>query len=225
MPAKVAALRPAAAHVGLYVGLHGSSADLHLEQTNLWIYRDYDHDASLARYLDKPNTDLPLSYVSFPSAKDPSWPARYPGKSTIDVITLAPHSWFTRWRDMPWRRRGAEYEDVKARFAERMLADVYAHVPQARGRVAYHELSTPLSTATFTGYQQGEIYGIEHSPHRFDQTWIKPRTPVRGLYLTGQDVLFCGVGSALMSGVLTAASVLGPAAARQAPTLVEYLRG
>jgi len=225
MPAKVAALRPAAAHVGLYVGLHGSSADLHLEQTNLWIYRDYDHDASLARYLDKPNTDLPLSYVSFPSAKDPSWPARYPGKSTIDVITLAPHSWFTRWRDMPWRRRGAEYEDVKARFAERMLADVYAHVPQARGRVAYHELSTPLSTATFTGYQQGEIYGIEHSPHRFDQTWIKPRTPVRGLYLTGQDVLFCGVGSALMSGVLTAASVLGPAAARQAPALVEYLRG
>jgi all-trans-retinol 13,14-reductase len=225
MPAKVAALPPAAAHLGLYVGLHGSRADLGLNQTNLWLYRDYDHDASLVRYLDKPNTDLPLSYVSFPSAKDPSWPSRYPGKSTIDVITLAPHSWFTKWKDMPWRRRGAEYEDVKARFAERMLEDVYAHVPQARGKVAYHELSTPLSTTRFAGYQQGEIYGIEHSPLRFEQTWIKPRTPIRGLYLTGQDVLFCGVGSALMSGVLTAASVLGPSVVRQAPTIVEYLRG
>ncbi len=113
--------------------------------------------------------------------------------------------------------RGSEYDELKARFAERMLDDVYAHVPRARGNVAYYELSTPLSTTEFAGYQHGEIYGIEHSPQRFAQTWIKPRTPIGGLYLTGQDVLFCGVGSALMSGVLTAASVLGPSLLRQAP--------
>lgn len=224
MPAKVAGLRPAAAHLGLYVGLNGTSADLGLSQTNLWLYRDYDHDASLARYRAEPSTDLPLSYVSFPSAKDPSWPSRYPGKSTIDVITLAPHEWFEKWKDEPWRRRGAEYDDLKAQLAERMLDDVYTHVPKARGRVAYHELSTPLSTTEFAGYQQGEIYGLEHSPQRFAQTWVKPRTPIRGLYLTGQDVLFCGVGSALMSGVLTAASVLGPSVVRQAPGIVDFVR-
>jgi all-trans-retinol 13,14-reductase len=224
MPAKVAGLRPAAAHLGLYVGLNGTSADLGLSQTNLWLYRDYDHDASLARYRAEPSTDLPLSYVSFPSAKDPSWPSRYPGKSTIDVITLAPHEWFEKWKDKPWRRRGAEYDDLKAQLAERMLDDVYTHVPKARGRVAYHELSTPLSTTEFAGYQQGEIYGLEHSPQRFAQTWVKPRTPICGLYLTGQDVLFCGVGSALMSGVLTAASVLGPSVVRQAPGIVDFVR-
>jgi all-trans-retinol 13,14-reductase len=224
LPAKVARLRPAAAHLGLYVGLNGTSADLGLNQTNLWLYRDYDHDASLARYLAEPSPDLPLRYVSFPSAKDPSWPSRYPGKSTIDVITLAPHEWFEKWKDKPWRRRGAEYDDLKARLADRMLEDVYTYVPQARGKVAYYELSTPLSTTQFTGYQHGEIYGIEHSPQRFAQTWIKPRTPIGGLYLTGQDVLFCGVGSALMSGVLTAAAVLGPSVVRQAPGIVQYLR-
>ena len=224
MPAKVAGLRPAAAHLGLYVGLHGTTADLELNQSNLWLYPDYDHDANVARYMAAPSTDLPLSYVSFPSAKDPSWSSRYPGTSTIDVITLAPHDWFAPWQHEPWRRRGSEYDDLKARFAERMLDDVYAHVPKARGQVAYHELSTPLSTAEFAGYQHGEIYGIEHTPQRFAQTWIKPRTPIGGLYLTGQDVLFCGVGSALMSGVLTAASVLGPSLLRRAPAIIDFVR-
>ncbi|MGB9374420.1 MAG: NAD(P)/FAD-dependent oxidoreductase [Jiangellales bacterium] len=224
MPAQVAGLRPAAAHVGLYVGLHGTTADLGLSQTNLWLYPSDDHDANVATYLSAPSTDLPLSYLSFPSAKDPSWSSRYPGRSTIDVITLAPHEWFATWKDEPWRRRGAQYDELKAQFAERMLDDVYAHVPKARGNVAYHELSTPLSTTEFAGYRTGEIYGIEHSPQRFAQTWIKPSTPIGGLYLTGQDVLFCGVGSALMSGVVTAASVLGPALLRQAPGIIDFVR-
>ena len=58
------------------------------------------------------------------------------------------------------------------------------------------------------------MYGFEHSPERFGQSWLRARTPVPGLYLTGQDILFCGVASALMSGAVTAAAVLGPSAAR-----------
>lgn len=58
-----------------------------------------------------------------------------------------------------------------------------------------------------------QIFGLEHSPERFAQTWIRPHTPIKRLHLTGQDVLFCGVASAVMPGALTAASVLGPAVA------------
>lgn len=217
---RVNRLRPSVAHVGLYLGLTGTAEDLGLSSTNLWLYRDYDHDASLDRFLAEPTTDLALNYVSFPSAKDPSWQQRYPGKSTIDVISLAPHEWFERWAHMPWRKRGSEYEEFKASFAERMLADVYEHVPAARGQVAYHELSTPLSTTEFSGYASGEVYGLEHSPVRFDQSWLRAGMPVRGLYLTGQDILFCGVVSALMSGVMTAATALGP---RSLPMLASIL--
>jgi all-trans-retinol 13,14-reductase len=35
-------------------------------------------------------------YLSFPSAKDPDWSNRYPGK-TIDVITLIPYETFEEW--------------------------------------------------------------------------------------------------------------------------------
>lgn len=217
---RVATLRPSVSHVGLYVGLTGTAEDLGLSTKNLWLYRDYDHDASVERFLAAPSADLPLNYVSFPSAKDPSWEQRYPGKSTIDVISLAPHEWFERWAQLPWRRRGAEYEEFKDSFAERMLADVYQHVPGARGHVAYHELSTPLSTTEFSGYATGELYGLEHSPVRFDQSWLRAGMPVRGLYLTGQDILFCGVVSVLMSGVMAAATALGP---RSVPMLASIL--
>ena len=83
-----------------------------------------------------------------------------------------------------------------------------------------HELSTPLSTQEFSGYQRGQVYGLEHSPERFRQSWLRARTAVPGLYLTGQDILFCGVGSALMSGAVTASTVLGPSAARMLPDLL-----
>ena len=214
---KVRSVRPAVSHIGLYLGLKGTTDELGLRQTNLWIYRDYDHDRSLARYVREPNTDFPLTYISFPSAKDPSWEQRYPGKSTIDVISLAPYEWFSRWEGTPWRKRGTDYEAFKEELTQALLEEVYRRVPQVRGRVAYHELSTPLSTAEFSNYSRGQVYGLEHSPHRFRQTWLKARTPVPGLYLTGQDILFCGVGSALMSGVVTAANVLGPLGSRALP--------
>jgi all-trans-retinol 13,14-reductase len=62
------------------------------------------------------------------------------------VITLAPHEWFAPWKDEPWRGEAPSTTTSRPSFAERMLDDVYAHVPQARGKVAYYELSTPLST-------------------------------------------------------------------------------
>ena len=46
---------------------------------------------------------------------------------------------------------------------------------------------------------------------RFDPwtlSQLRPDTDVPGLFLTGQDVLTAGITGALMSGVLTAGSVL-----------------
>ena len=218
---KLSALKPSVAHLGLYVGLHGTAKDLKLEQANKWVYQDYDHDTSLAQFMALPTADKrtksPLNYISFPSSKDPAWDGHYPGKSTIDVISLAPYEWFKKWADKPWKNRGADYDDFKAMLAEKLLADVYKHAPQARGKVDYFELSTPLSTAHFNNYAQGQVYGLEHTPERFAQSWVKPHTPIKGLYLTGQDILFCGVASAMMSGVMTATAVLGAASAKVLP--------
>ena len=191
---------PSLAHINLYVGLRHSDAELGLSTTNLWIYPTPNHDQNLAAYLADPAAPFPFVYISFPSAKDPTFQSRYPGRATLQLIAPARYDWFRQWEDEPWRRRGETYEQLKQSLAERLLEVLYRHVPRLRGLVDHAELSTPLSTRHFAGYIQGEPYGLAHTPARFDARWLQPRTPIRNLYLTGQDIAVCGIAGGLVSG-------------------------
>ncbi len=196
------------AHGCLYIGLTGSPEELQLPKTNYWIYPpENSHDENMARYVKDIGQPFPVVYISFPSAKDPDWSRRYPGKSTIDIITLLPYETFSQWADKPWKKRGPEYEALKEAIAQRLLAELYRVQPQLQGKVDYYELSTPLTTQHFVNYEKGEIYGIDHSPQRFQQDFLRPHTPIKNFYLTGQDIVTAGVGAALFSGLLTAAAI------------------
>lgn len=209
MAQKLGQVSPSLAHVCLYIGLKGSAAEHQLPQANYWIYPGYDHDKNIERYVQDPNAPLPVTYVSFPSAKDPSWEAKHPGISTMEAVGFVPYQWFQKWEDTHWMKRGADYEALKERLAERLFENVYRMVPQIRGKVDYHEVSTPLTTRHFSNYAHGEIYGIDHTPARFRLRWLRPTTPWKGLFLTGQDIVSVGFGGALMGGVLTASAMLG----------------
>ncbi len=197
-------------HACLYIGLEGSPEELNLPKTNYWIYPDkIDHDTAIDNYLNDLDADFPVVYISFPSAKDPDWPNRYPGKSTIDIITLLPYDGFKNWEDSRWMKRSEEYEALKDKISERLLAVLYKHIPQAKGKIEHYELSTPLTTKHFVNYAKGEIYGLDHTPKRFRQRFLKPRTPIKNFYLTGQDVVTAGVAAALFSGVITTSAMTG----------------
>ena len=73
-------------------------------------------------------------------------------------------------------------------------------MPQLKPALDYYELSTPLSTQWFQLNDRGEIYGLDHDPERFKQDWLHPVSPIKNLYLTGQDVVTAGVGGALIGG-------------------------
>jgi len=198
-----------AAHICLYVGLEGSDAEIGLGRSNLWVYPGPDQDGDIARFLADPEAPIPLAYISFPSAKDPDFARRHPGRATIEVVGLAPWERFRRWQDTAWMKRGDDYEALKTELSRRLLAILEREVPQVRGRIAYHELSTPLSTRHFGNYEEGEIYGLAHTPARFREHALRPRTGLKGFYLTGQDVCTAGVAGALFGAVLCASSILG----------------
>jgi all-trans-retinol 13,14-reductase len=196
-----------AAHVCLYVGCEKTAEDLQMPRSNHWLYPTDDHDQNIARYLEDRSEPLPLTYISFPSAKDPDWTNRYPGKSTIQAITLAPYEWFAEWEGTRWMKRGDDYLAFKQEFTDRLLSELYRVEPQIEGHVDHCELSTPLSTAHFSGHRRGEIYGLAHSPDRFLARHLTPRTPIKGLWLTGQDISTAGIGGALVAGFLTASAI------------------
>lgn len=207
-PSKVDAVGSSIAHLSLYVGLQGTTEDLQLEKTNLWVYRDHKHEENFARFQADLNAPLPLVYLSFPSAKDPDFDRRYPGHSTIEAITLGPYEAFKSWENTSWKKRGAQYDELKASLSERLLDTLYKHAPATRGKVEIAELSTPLTTRNFAAHPTGEIYGLQHTALRFEQRWLRPRTPIKGLYLTGADVASAGVVGALIGGMLCSSAVL-----------------
>ncbi len=198
------------AHACLYIGLKGTPTELNLPKTNYWIYpEDADHDECVERYLDDIDQPFPMVYISFPSAKDPDFTNRHPGRSTIDIITLAPFELFAEWNGTRWMKRGNEYKELKEKLAQRLLRELYKQQPQLEGSVEHYELSTPLTTQHFVNYEKGEIYGLDATPSRFRQDFLKPRTPIKNFYLTGQDIVTCGVAAALFAGVLTVSAMTG----------------
>jgi all-trans-retinol 13,14-reductase len=196
------------AHICLYIGIKESPEELKLGTANLWIYPHADHDKAIADFLDDINAPLPVVYISFPSGKDPDWNKNFPGRSTVEIITCMPYKWFEKWQDERWQKRGEEYEAFKEQLTQRLLAHLYEQRPQLKGKIDYCELSTPLSTKHFTGYEQGEIYGINHGPKRFRLDFLRAMTPIRNFYLCGQDIVTVGIGGAAFSGILAASAIL-----------------
>ncbi len=209
--ARLARVGPSSPYLCLYLGFRDTDAALGLTGTNLWLYPDGRHDENVERFAADPDAPFPMLYLSFPSAKDPDFARRFPGRATMEVITMARWEWFEPWAATRWRRRGEAYEALKRRFTERLLEAVFARLPQLRGRVDHAELSTPLSTAHFSGHPRGEIYGLDASPARLE-LGLTAKTPLPGLYLTGADLASPGVGGAAFGGVLATAAVLGASA-------------
>jgi len=196
-------------HLCIYAGFKGSTEELDLPKKNFWIYPGYDHDKSVEEFYQSSDYDFPLVYISFPSAKDPTWQDRYPGKSTVEIVTVCKNEWFAQWEGTTWGKRGEEYEVFKSKLTERLMKILYKHMPQLENALDYVELSTPLSTKWFQWNEGGEIYGIEHDTNRFKQSWLHPKTDIKNFYLTGSDILTAGVGGALMGGVMTTMTMMG----------------
>jgi all-trans-retinol 13,14-reductase len=203
------AVRPSFSHLGVYIGLQETAEQLGLPKTNYWIYPQNDYDAALDEFIEDSSKEFPVVYISFPSAKDPDYLNRHPGTATIEIVVPAPYEWFEKWEDSTWGKRGEDYESFKEVLVERIMKHLYDKLPQLAGEVDYYELSTPLSTEWFSGYQRGELYGLDHTTERLQQDWLTPRTKIKGLWLTGQDILTCGVTGAMMSGVLTTMAMVG----------------
>jgi all-trans-retinol 13,14-reductase len=203
--AAIASLPDSSGHCALYLGLDRPASAVGLTGANRWIHAGYDHDANLGAYLADPERPVPLVYLSSPSAKDTA-----SSRSAVaSAIVPAPYRWFEPWRDGRWRKRGPDYEALKAGIAARIRAEVVREVPAIADAITYEELSTPLSTEHFVGHEGGAMYGLDHTSRRLACDVLGPTTPIEGLYLAGQDVLTVGVGASLMSGLFAASARLG----------------
>ncbi len=197
--------QPGPAHVCLYVGFEGDIREAGASAANKWFVNTWDVETEYWDVDEQgPKGEAPLLYCSFPSLKDP---AHDPGPSqrhTGEVVTFVPWSAFERWRGQPWRKRDADYERLKHKLHDALLEGYLRHMPGLADKVAYTELSTPVSTDHFVRPVHGSIYGLQPTPERFADPWLRPRSPIKNLFFSASDVVMGGVVGAMMGGVLAA---------------------
>jgi phytoene dehydrogenase-like protein len=129
---------------------------------------------------------------------------------TATMISLTSYSYFEKWRHQPRGKRDKDYYLLKETIAKGLIDFVNAHYPGFSKAIDYYELGTPLSAEDFTECPEGAMYGLGATSERYKQKWIRPVTPVKGLYLTGSDISSLGIVPSMMAGMATASVLSGP---------------
>jgi phytoene dehydrogenase-like protein len=200
------------------IGLRGTAEELGLSCANLWYHptrEDGDMFGAINDFMASPTDPEcdPMIMVTFPSIKDREGEETYGGKTTCQILCMAEHAWFAKYAHLQTRRRGDEYKAFKREWGERLVALMLRFYPQLEGKIELVDVSTPLSIAHYLGANEGGAVGLDHSPERFtDWTMVErldARTPIEGLWLTGQDTVTCGQPIVQGAGLITAFRVLG----------------
>ncbi|XP_060758016.1 all-trans-retinol 13,14-reductase [Neoarius graeffei] len=208
-------LKPGEAGLSVFLGLNGTKDELGLKAENYWIFCENNLDELFNGYVTGKREELvksaPLLFVASPSAKDPTWEQRSPGKSTLSVVSFAPYSWFEEWKDGKVQNRGAEYKELKATIMNSVLEVLTQIFPKIKDRIEYMDAGTAITNQHYLAASKGEMYGADHVTSRFTAevcATIRPQTPIKNLFLTGQDLFSCGFAGAIAGAMVCGSAIL-----------------
>ena len=193
---------PSPSHVYLLLGYDEA---IDLPKQVIWQMPSYegvskwDLSAADGLYKSQMKLDGMGGYVLSPSARDPLHAQRYPNKSTVVALAEGIPAWVERSkRDAMFR------DDFRGAVTENLTKVVHRHMPELRGRtptVVRAGLPMGCNPRAWSGCS----LGLEPSGDRFVRHthWLRPKTTIDGLWLTGQDSFSAGFAGAMMSSFLT----------------------
>lgn len=201
-------------HFSLFLGFSGAIEAAGATKSNHWLYPTQQTDAV---WTDVFAETPPAMFVSFASLKDPAHDPGPDQKHAGEIVAWADWSTVERWALLPPDQRGDAYQEFKHQVEAALFAQFQKYFPQLAELVVFREVATPLATAAITGHTQGAFYGLDVTPQRVMSDALRMQTPIKGLYLTGQDVFSPGIPGALWGGLLCSTSI--------DPKMVQHLNG
>jgi all-trans-retinol 13,14-reductase len=105
--------------------------------------------------------------------------------------------------------RGADYEEFKQEKAEKILSVLYERMPDFKGKIKSYTCATPLTYRDYIGSRDGTLYGVIKDYNEPMKSFITPRTKVKNLFLTGQNINLHGVMGVTVNSFVTAGEILG----------------
>lgn len=202
--AEISGMRPSLCHFEIYLGFEGDIAKHGATRSNHWFYESWNVGDILWSDTSEP---IRGGFASFPSLKDEDHEPGASNSHTGQFMVLADWSTVAEFVEGGARQRPDEWAVFKEGVETRMLEYFASKFPALAELVVFRELGTPLATARFTAHEKGGFYGLETTPRRVLSEALGPRTPVPGLFLSGQDSMTPGIAGALFGGVLCAAAI------------------
>jgi all-trans-retinol 13,14-reductase len=201
-------VKPSPAHVHLMLGY---DEVLDLPQHIIWQMPNYegvdryDLDAGDALFKTGTRMEGPGAYILCPSARDPVWQQRYPGKSTVCVLAELPNEWVARHRSDP-----VYGKELEAKLTESLMNIAHKNLPAIRGKTPKLKV-TGIPVGCNPRSWAGCSYGLEGSGERFvhHTHWLRHKTKVPGLFLSGQDPFAPGFAGALVSARVAYSVITG----------------
>ena len=194
----------------VFLGMKKKSEDLDLKSNNIYMWPEISFDNSVIKYENEPFSGKyqPPIFISSNSAKDPKWNSRFPGKSVISAISWSNTNMFNT-KGIPRKRKDELYTKNKDKVEKVLLEAIFKHFPKVKDNIDYKSTSTSESVKYYLGSYNGEVYGLDGTKNRFNYFKIRPKTNIKNLYLTGQDIVMVGFSAAVISAVLTTSEILG----------------
>jgi phytoene dehydrogenase-like protein len=202
---EIATFKPSICHFDLFLGFEGDIAKHGATRSNHWFYDSWDTNDAI--WAAGGSESFPMAFVSFSSLKNPTHDPGPTDKHTGDMLILTDWSSVAVFADGDAYKRTDEWASFKKNIESRMMDFFKEKFPDLAPLIVYHELGTPLATASFTGHEKGGFYGVETTPRRMLSDAFKARTPIPGLFLAGQDVMSPGIAGALSGGMFGAAAI------------------
>ncbi|WP_144057738.1 phytoene desaturase family protein [Novipirellula maiorica] len=201
---EIRSIGPNICHYSLFLGFEGDVEAAGMTKSNHWLYPTGEVDVL---WMDAPDNSPPAMFASFASLKDPAHDPGPKKKYAGELIAWSDWSTVEKWAEPTGGERGDDYPSFKQQIEKVLLAQFAKYFPRLAELIVFHELSTPLATASITGHRMGSFYGLDMTPHRITTDALRMKTPIDGLYLTGQDVLSPGIPGAFWGGFLCACSI------------------
>lgn len=183
---------------------------------SLYLAMKEDYPYINSNYYCYHTEDLWQSY----EADQEGWPKGYmihfsplsgdPAHTNAIIVNTVMH-----WKEMlPWvdtrvESRGESYRAFKEEKAEKLLVLLEKDFPGIRKSVKLYYTSTPLTYRDYTGTWEGSVYGMQKGFGNPMSTMILPRTHIRNLLLTGQNINMHGVEGVSVGSFLTCSELVG----------------
>lgn len=114
-----------------------------------------------------------------------------------------------KWENTKYLRRGKDYEDFKNKAAQTFIDQISEKFPDLKNSIEKVYTSTPLTFRDYVGARNGALYGVLRDCNEPRNSFISPKTRMKNLYLSGQNIILHGVLGVTIGAVLTAGSMLG----------------